>query len=378
MAKDYYNILGVEKNASKEEIKRAYKRLAKKCHPDLNKEEGSSEKFKELNEAASVLGDDNKRSQYDQFGTTADKFGNGRGGGFSGFDFSDFTNFSESFDFGDIFDSFFGGGSGFGSRRKHSGTKRGSDLRFDMTITLEEAAFGATKTISLPRLEACTACDGSGAESPDDIHTCGACQGSGVVREQRRTPFGIFATTTTCRDCNSSGKTITHKCPECRGQGRVEKTKKLKVEIPAGVEDGMRLRVAGEGEAGPQGGSSGDLYVIMNIEPHGFFERQNNDIYCEVPISFATATLGGEIDVPTLKGKAKLKIPSGTQTNTVFRMRDRGIPDVHGYGKGNQNIRVIVQVPQKVNGKQKELIKKLGKELGEEPSKGLFDKLFML
>lgn len=376
MTKDYYDILGVDKSASKEEIKKAYKRLAKKCHPDLNKDDTDAvKKFKELNEAASVLGDDTKRQQYDQFGTTADQFG---GGGSRGFDFSDFANFdifSEGVDFGNIFDSFFGGGQRFGRRRR--GPQRGSDLRYDLDITLHDAAFGSEKTISVPRLETCPDCDGTGAKSKNDIQKCDTCEGSGITRETRRTPFGIFSTTTTCSKCRGRGEFIKERCTGCHGNGRVEKTRKIKVEIPAGVEDGTRLRIANEGEAGEAGAPHGDLYVVMNIEPHEFFERHGQDIYCEVPISFVTAALGGEVEVPTLKGRATLKVPLATQTNTVFRMKDKGLPALHGYGTGNQNVRVVVETPKKLTRKQQDLIRQLGKELGEKimPSKTLFNKI---
>ena len=379
MAKDYYDLLGVDRNASKEEIKKAYKRLAKKHHPDINKESGSAEKFKEINEAASVLGDENKRKQYDQFGTTANSFGQG---GASGFDFSNFSNFgsfSEGFDFGEIFDTLFSGSgfSSFGGRSRRRGPQRGSDLRYDLDIMLHDAAFGAEKTITIPRLEMCQSCDGSGAKSSNAIERCSKCEGTGTFRETRQTPFGLFQTTTVCPECHGKGEMITEKCPECYGHGRVEKTRKIKMDIPAGVEDGTRLRVAGEGEAGEQGASQGDLYVVVNIEPHNFFERQGQDIYCEVPISFVTAALGGEIELPTLKGRATLKIPPATQTNTVFRMKGKGLPALHGYGTGNQNVRVITQTPTKLTRKQQDLLRQLGKELGEKvmPSKNLFDKI---
>ncbi len=247
-----------------------------------------------------------------------------------------------------------------------------------MEITLEEAAFGSEKKVSLTKLETCKKCDGKGAEKESDIESCPSCGGAGIVKETRRTPFGMFATTTTCRNCNGAGKSIKKRCPDCHGNGRVEMPKEIKINVPAGIENGTRLRVAGEGEAGQQGTGSGDLYVVIHVKQHKFFERDGDDIYCEVPISFVTASLGGEIEVPTLKGKATLKIPSGTQTNTVMRMKGKGLPNIDGYGKGNQNVKVIVETPSKLSKKQKELISELGKSMGEKvmPSKSLLEKIF--
>jgi molecular chaperone DnaJ len=347
--KDYYDVLGVDKGASKEEIKKAYKKLAKKYHPDLNKEDDAAEKFKEINEAAAILGDDQKRQHYDQFGT-ADFSGMGGGG----FDFSDFANFG--FDFGDIFDSFFGGGFG---RRRGARAVHGDNLRFDMEITLEEAASGTKKTVIIPRHEACEKCKGLGGT---DSKKCPECNGEGAIRQTQRTPFGIFSTTRTCRKCNGDGEIVKNICEHCDGIGKVKKDRKLEIEIPAGVEDGTRLRVAGEGEAGDRGGPSGDLYVLIHITPHEIFKRRGNDLYIEFPISFSDAALGTTIEVPTLEGKAKLKIPAGTQPGTVFRMKGKGIKDVHGYGTGSQNVMVNVKVPEKLTKKQKEILKDFDKE----------------
>jgi molecular chaperone DnaJ len=364
MTKDYYKILGVSRDASRDEIKRAYKRLAKKYHPDLNKEAGAAEKFKEINEAASVLADDKKRQQYDQFGTTAEQFG---GYDFGGFDFADFMN--GSFDFGDIFDNIFGGGF----RNVRTGPRHGANLRFDLEIELEDAAFGTTKHIVIPRLETCDKCNGLGAKSGSDVVACDVCDGTGTKKQTRRTPFGMFSMTTTCPKCHGEGETIKHPCPHCDGTGRVERNSKLEIKIPAGVEEGTKLRIAGEGEAGVKGEPSGDLYVVIHIKPHKIFERHGNDIYLEAPISFTQAALGGEIEVPTLKGKSKLKIPSGTQTDTIFRMKGKGIPSLHGYGTGSQNVRVIVQVPERLSARQKELLKEFDKE-GKK--KGFFKRVF--
>ena len=361
MTKDYYNILGVDKNATKEDIKKAYKKLAKKYHPDMNKDPGASDKFKEISEAAAVLGDEEKRKQFDQFGSE----GVGGMGGFSG---SDFSNFMGGFDFGDIFESFFGG------RRRSSRQRRGSDLRYDLEIELEDTAFGAVKHIVIPKLEKCKKCDGTGAESKSDIKTSTDCNGSGYVRVTRRTPFGIFQQTGPCGKCHGQGKIIKNFCNICEGEGRTEINRKIEIKIPKGVGEGTKLRVYGEGEAGVHGGGTGDLYVVIHIKPHNVFERHGNDVYTESPISFTQACLGAEIEVPTLDGKAKLKIPVGTQTDTLFKMKGKGIPDLEGYGTGNQNVKVVVKIPEKLTKKQKELLKEFDK--GFKGKKGFFSKVF--
>ena len=366
--KDYYKILGVDRNSTKEEIKKAYKNLAKKYHPDLNKSPDASEKFKEINEAAAVLADDQKRTQYDQYGTTADQFR-----GFEGFDFSDFmSDVGSNFDFDSIFESFFGGRSPFGSRRRTH--RRGADLRYDMEIALEEAFTGTVKHIVVPRLEQCTKCHGSGAESESDIVNCPNCNGSGMQRRTQRTPFGIFSTTTTCGKCHGQGKYIKNECAVCDGTGVVKKTRKLEIKIPAGAEEGTNLRVTGEGEAGEKGAEPGDLYIIIHVKEHEIFERHGDDIYAKIKIPFAVAALGGEIEVPTLDGNAKLKIPAGTQSSTIFRMRDKGVPYLHGHGQGNQNVEVIIEVPEKLSKKQKELLKEFEKETKDK--KGFFNWMF--
>lgn len=376
--KDYYKILGLDRNASKEEIKRAYKRLAKKYHPDLNKGAPSaSEKFREVNEAASILGDDKKRSQYDQFGSEGVKF---RSGDFSGFDFSDFmrgSGSSRGFDFGDIFDEFFSGGDGgffgdfFGRGTGRSRQRRaGRDLRFDLEIELEDAAFGAKKTIILPRLEKCTKCGGTGAASSSGKAKCERCRGTGVRRDARRTPFGIFQTETICGQCQGTGEVIKDPCQVCDGEGRIEKSRKLSVTIPKGVEDGTRLRLSGEGEAGERGEEPGDLYIVLHIRHHEQFERRGNDLFTEVRVPFTTAALGGEIDVDTLDGKAKLKIPPGTQPGILFRMRSRGLPVLNGHGRGDQNVKVKVEVPEKLSRRQRELLEEFEEE--SKRKKGIF------
>jgi molecular chaperone DnaJ len=367
--KDYYKILGVDKNATKEEIKKAYKQLAKKYHPDLNTDNPqASEKFKEINEAAAVLGDDEKRAQYDQFGSTYEQFSGGRGFDFSDFGF-DTGGFSGGmFDFGDIFDQLFGAGFG-GGRRVRRTSRRGSDLRYDVEITLEEAAEGVEKHISIPKLSTCERCGGTGARSDSDIVECPDCGGSGVVRKTQRTPFGMFSTTTTCRKCHGQGKYIKEECPICDGTGVVKETRKLEINIPAGAEEGTNLRIRGEGEAGQKSAESGDLFIVVHVKEHDIFERHGDDIFVEIKISFTTAALGGEVQVPTIKGKAKLSIPSGTQAGTVFKMRDLGIPYLHGSGRGDELVKVEIDIPKRLSSRQKALLHDFEKETGK---KGFF------
>ena len=369
MDKDYYNILGVNRDAGREEIKRAYKRLAKKYHPDINKEAGAAERFKEINEAAAVLGDDKRREQYDRFGTTASQFN-----GFRGFDFSDFSAFHD-FDFDDIFESFFGGNPFFSGRR--SPRRRGSDIKYELQITLEEAASGTRKKISIPKMETCSRCGGSGAESDSSIEVCESCGGSGYVKRTARTPFGMFSTSSVCSVCRGEGKVIKRACSACRGQGRVERQSGLQVSVPAGVESGTTLRISDGGESGERGGPSGDLYVVIHVTEHDVFERKGNDIYTDVPISFVQAAFGDEIEVPTLDGKARMTIPAGTQTNTLFRLKGKGIKRLEGYGSGDEYLRVIVQVPLKLGRRQKELLMDYARESGEDisPHRGFFSKL---
>lgn len=375
--KDYYKILGVERNAAKEEIRKAYKNLAKKLHPDINKSPDAAEKFKEINEAAAVLADDEKRQKYDNFGTTADQFGEGSGG----FDFRDFTGGGmEGFDFDSIFDSFFGGGSSGmfgGSRRSRAREHRGEDLRYDLEIELEDSAFGSQKEIVIPKLETCTKCSGQGSKDKNDIKICDTCKGSGYVQETRRVPFGVFSTTAECHSCHGNGKTIKNKCIKCEGTGRIEGTKRLKIEIPSGIEDGTRMRLSGEGQAGERNASPGDLYLVIHINEHRTFTRKGENLHIDVPISFTTAALGGEIEVPTLEGKASLKIPDGTQSHTTFRMKGRGMPRLHGYGTGDELVTVKVVIPETLSKKEKTILEELKKEMGEEvkPPKSFFKKI---
>lgn len=366
--KDYYKTLGIDKDASKEEIKKAYKKLAKKYHPDLNKGDKTAEKkFKEINEAASVLGDDNKRSQYDQFGSEGMKFGGGQGGfgGFSG----------GGFDFNDIFDSFFGGGfGGFGGgSRGRRGPRQGNDLRYDIEITLEDVAKGLDKTIRIKKRDACHECEGKGGKG---VMTCGTCQGSGVVVSSKRTPFGMFQTQTPCGTCRGRGEVVKEVCEHCSGTGQEVREKTIKISVPPGVEDGTRLRMSGEGEAGEAGAPLGDLYIFIHVKEHEVFQRDGSDIYIEVPISYSQAVFGDKIDVPTIIGKAKLKVPSGTQPETLLRMKGEGLPHVRRSGKGDQYVKITIDVPKKINKKQKEYLEKFEKESKEkQPHQKLFDKI---
>ena len=353
--KDYYDVLGVSKTATADEIKKAYRKLARQYHPDVNKDNPeAAEKFKEASEAYSVLSDEQKRAQYDQFGHAA--FENGGAGGAGGFGgFEGFGGFGGG-GMEDIFDMFFGG-QGRGARGSNAGPQRGADLRFDLEITFEEAAFGLEREISLYRDEQCPHCHGNGAEPGSKVETCPECHGSGEIRFTQNTMFGQMTNVRPCPKCHGEGKIISEPCKECRGQGTVKKNKKLKVKIPAGVDNGSRLRVAGEGEAGVKGGPSGDLYVYLYVKPHKFFERDGTTVYCEVPINIVQATLGDEIKVPTLDGQVVMKVPEGTQPGKVLRLKGKGIPSLRNSTRGDQLVRIKVVVPQKLNEKQKDALR---------------------
>ncbi|MBU2639057.1 MAG: molecular chaperone DnaJ [Nanoarchaeota archaeon] len=340
MAKDYYHILGVKKGASEEEVKAAYKSLAKKYHPDLNKEAGTAEKFKEVNEAYSVLSDKNKRQNYDRFGSEE---------GFNQQGFSGFGNFNMDDAFS-IFESFFRG-SPFGFSR---GRQRGADLSYSMDISFEEAAFGAEKKIQIEKHEKCDACNGTGAEN-GELDSCKTCNGNGMVKKVFRTPFGIMSQAGPCPECRGEGSSAKVKCKKCHGSGKLKKTKNITIKIPAGVDSGSTLRMAGEGEAGERGTASGNLYIELDVKPHKLFEREGNEIYLEYPVTFAQAALGDEVKVPTLHGDVSMKIPAGTQTDTLFKLKGKGVPYADG-GNGDELVKVVVKVPEKLSKKQRDLL----------------------
>jgi len=357
--RDCYEVLGVSHNASDQEIKSAYRKLALKYHPDKNpNDKASEEKFKEAAEAYSILCDPDKRARYDRYGYS------GLQGGFSGFDPSTFG------DFGDILGEFFGFGDMFGSRRR-SGAERGADLRYDLKISFREAAFGLKTKIKIARQERCSACEGRGGSKPI---TCPTCHGSGQVRYQQ----GFFSISRTCSQCNGAGRVFSEPCEVCHGRGRVRREKVLEIRIPAGVDNGARLRIQGEGEAGVQNGPPGDLYVVIMVEEHPFFQRQGNNIYCQVPISIPQAVLGSEIVVPTLEGEEKIKIPEGTQSGSVFRLRNKGIVSLGERGRGDQFVTVNMVVPTNLTKEQRQLYESLAniskdEELTQE--KNIFDKV---
>lgn len=355
--RDYYEVLGVSKTATQDELKKAYRKLARKYHPDLNKDNAeAAEKFKECNEAYSVLSDEQKRAQYDQFGHAAfENGGMGGGGGFGGA--GGFGGFGGS-GMEDIFDMFFGGQGGRGGRSSKAGPQRGADLRFDLEISFEEAAFGLEKEINLYRDEVCDHCHGEGAEPGSKVETCPECNGSGYVRFTQNTMFGQMVNERPCSRCKGEGKIISEPCKECRGKGTVKRNKKLKVKIPAGVDNGSRLRVSNEGEAGAKGGPSGDLYVYLYVKPHKFFERDGTTVLCEVPINIVQATLGADIKVPTLDGQVTMKIPEGTQPGKVMRIKGKGIPNLRNSSRGDQLVRIKVVVPTKLSDKQKDALRK--------------------
>ncbi len=342
MAQDLYAVLEVSRHATPEEIKRSYRRLARQYHPDVNKEPDAEQKFREVQKAYSILSDEEKKARYDRFGVADDSAG---GGGFG-----DFSGTVE-----DIFESFFGGGARGGGQRRPQ-AQRGDDLRYDVKLSLEEAAKGIAKTLEIYHLEACSVCKGSGAKEGTAKSTCRQCQGSGQIRHVQQTILGSFAQVTTCLHCRGEGKVIEHPCKECHGEGLEKKRKQLKVDIPGGVDNGTRIRVAGEGNKGPQGGPAGDLYVFVSVTDHPYFRRKGDDLYLEVELPLTKAILGDELEVPVIDGKASLKIPAGTQPGTVFRLRGKGMPHLRGGGAGDQYVDVKVKIPEKLSKKEKDLI----------------------
>jgi len=349
--RDYYEVLSVGKNATDEEIKRAFRKLAFKYHPDHNREDGAAEKFKEVNEAYEVLADPDKRATYDRFGHGGAEglFGQG----FEGFGFGGF---------GDIFEAFFGGAT----TTTRQTPRRGADLRYDLTITFEEAAFGCEKEISISRTENCSVCQGVGSKPGSQPSRCPNCNGTGQVQRVQQSIFGRFTTTTTCNQCHGAGRIITEPCPQCRGMGKEKHQRSILVKIPAGVDDGSQLRLNGEGEAGLRGGPSGHLYVTLSVSPHEFFIRDGDNILYEMPINFAQAALGAEVEVPTLGSKTKLKLPAGSQTGRIFRLKGEGIAHLNRSGRGDQLVTLLVVTPESLTKKQRQLLEELADSFGPE------------
>lgn len=373
---DYYEVLGVNKSASDDEIKSAFRKLAKQYHPDLHPGDKEAEqKFKEINEAYGVLSDSQNRAKYDQFGHAA--FDPSQGGGQYGGGGAGFTDFS------DVFDSIFGGFGGFGGggSRSRTGPVPGNDLRYNLTINFEEAAFGVRKEILIPREESCSTCSGTGCKPGTEAKRCTVCGGTGQVRAQQSTMFGSFSTVRTCDSCGGTGKMITDPCSECHGKGRVSKSARIVVTIPAGIDDGQSIQLRGEGEAGHRGGANGDLFVVVRVKPHKLFKRKGSDLYLDLSIPVTTAALGGEIKVPTLTGAVKYSIPEGTQPNTTFRLREQGMTRVQTTTKGDLFVKIAVEIPKKLTDEQREEFVKLAEMLGEKApegkpmKKGFFDKM---
>ena len=371
--RDYYEVLGVSKGASDDEIKKAYRKLAKKYHPDMNPGDKEAEaKFKEVNEAYSILSDSEKRARYDQFGHAGVDPNYGAGGpgsGFGGFDMGDI-------DLGDIFGSFFGGGfGGFGgsTSSRRNGPQKGESLRASLTISFEEAAFGCEKEINLNRTEECEACHGSGAEPGTTAETCPDCRGTGVVRVQQRTGGFAFSSTAPCSRCRGTGKIIHTPCKACGGSGSVKKSKRVTVSIPAGIDDGQAISLRGQGNAGKNGGPAGDLIVAVHVKPHPQFHRDGTTVLYEQPVTFYQAVMGAELEIPTIDGKVKYNLPAGTQTGTTFRLRGKGIPELRGRGRGDQYVTVYIETPKNLNKEQKEALRKFAETMGESETQGRKD-----
>ena len=360
--RDYYEVLGVSRDATEDEIKKAYKKLARKYHPDMNPgDKEAEEKFKEVNEANEVLSDPEKKARYDQFGfagvdpTYGAGAGGGAYGGAGGFDFGDL---------GDIFGSFFGGGFGGGAAR-HNGPQRGASIRASVAISFTEAAFGCEKEVTLERSEQCSACKGNGCAPGTTPEICPDCRGTGTVMRAQRTPFGVMQSQMPCQKCGGTGKIIHQPCKTCRGMGAVRRQHKVEVNIPAGIDDGQTISLRGQGHAGRNGGPSGDLLITIMVRPHDIFRREGTAVFCEAPITFTQAVLGGELEIPTIDGKVKYSIPEGTQTGTVFRLKGKGIPVLNGRGRGDQYVTVTIETPTNLNKEQKEALRKFDATLGE-------------
>ena len=364
--RDYYEVLGVSKGASEDEIKKAYKKMARKYHPDLNPgDKSAEEKFKEVNEAYEVLSDADKRARYDQYGHAGvdPNFGaSGFGGGFDGgFDFGDL---------GDIFGSFFGGGFGGGRRTNPNAPQRGESIRMAVTISFEEAAFGCEKEVTVERYEACDTCHGSGCAPGTSPEVCPDCHGTGTVQVRRQTPMGVFATSSPCPKCGGKGRIIHQPCKDCRGSGMMRKKKTIQASIPAGIDNGQTISIRGQGNAGRNGGPAGDLLITITVRPHELFRREGTSVLCEAPITFTQAVLGAELEIPTIDGKVKYTLPEGTQSGTTFRLKGKGIPSINGRGRGDQYVTVYIETPRNLNKEQKEALKKFAAAMGEDEASG--------
>ena len=372
--RDYYEVLGVDRNASEAEIKRAYRKLAKENHPDLHPGDKACEaRFKEANEAYEVLSNAEKKAKYDQFGFAGvdPNYGagaGGYGGGFTGdFDFGDL---------GDIFGGFFGGGFGGGQARRN-GPVRGETIRTSVSISFEEAAKKKKKEVVINRTESCSERRGTGCAKGTTAETCSNCRGTGTVQQRRQTPTGVFATTTTCPKCGGTGKIIHQPCPKCHGTGAERRQRTIKASIPAGIDNGQTISLRGQGNAGKNGGIAGDLHITVTVRPHEIFRREGNSVLCEAPITFVQAALGTEMEIPTIDGKVKYTIPEGTQSGTVFRLKGKGIPNLNGRGRGDQFVTVFVETPRNLTAEQREALKKFGETMGENnygERKGFFRK----
>ena len=378
--RDFYEILGVEKTATDEELKKAYRKLAKKYHPDANPDnkKEAEEKFKEVSEAYETLSNPQKRKMYDQFGPDGPQgFGGGNpGGGYYSYSTSGFDGFSDFGDLGDIFSSFFGGGFGGRTSRTKNGPKKGRDLKYSMNITFEESYLVVEKEIAINRDEECPSCHGNKAKPGTKVETCKACNGTGTIRQTVSTILGQMQTTKTCPNCNGEGKVIQEKCTECKGKGKIRKPVKIKVKIPAGISDNQTVVLRGEGEPGEKGGPKGDLYIVVNIKRHSVFSRNGDNVICQIPITFTQATLGADLKIPMVDGKEEIyRIPEGTQTGTKFSIRGKGFKAVNGNWNGDYIFTVVVQTPKRLTAEQRNLLNQLAKTMNEQPpvkKRGIF------
>ncbi|MBR4152371.1 MAG: molecular chaperone DnaJ [Selenomonadaceae bacterium] len=382
--KDYYEVLGVNKNSTDDEIKKAYRKMARKYHPDLNRDDPKTAeaKMKEINEAYDILKDKEKRAQYDQFGHAAFSgagYGGAGGGTYTNVNMEDFENIFHNMGggFGDIFEQFFGGGRS--RTRKKRGPEKGADLRYDLRLTFEEAAFGKKMTIKVPRMETCEECGGTGAKKGTTPDECPDCHGTGMRQTTTRTPIGVISNSRPCERCHGTGQIVKNPCEHCHGAGKIRVERDIDLNVPKGVDEGQRLKIAGGGQAGERGGAPGDLYVYIIIKPHNIFVRDGIDVHCEVPISFVQAALGATIEAPTIDGKIDLMIPEGTQSGQVLKIRGKGIPVLRGEGRGDEYVKIKVLTPQNLSSRQKKLLREFedgGSDSKNNPEKkSFFDKL---